>query len=425
MGEKIDRVLTIVEGRKRNENMTNELIDAAKKAGFEINQIKTPDEDKTMENRLAEDFTDMVLWRGPANETSAAQIDRAQAWINQNCKITVNTSVLGGRRNTANKMYQHGSFGLDPYVAEHTLPMYQCLSRRNIDRLTASGKITYPFIFKPDLGVRGEGIVLIRNEADLDNFNGRYGEYSVEPYVESEYNWRTFVIGGVAIGYMRKTGNDEHPEDFIIKSGGQTHDREDDVEIQEEINRIATKAATASGLEYAGVDLIRDDETGRFYILETNSSGGWQNGYLKSTGIDIPTKIMEWFSDRIEIFEKKKSEAIKNYVYKRYKLLTRAGQDKYLNILLFKDEQLDEKAARGLLDDYNADLTERLKGAYSLVALGGMTEIDLVKIKDLISATERYEVSRFGNYIGKDTGSLEDSIEATTYYLAICQKLKL
>lgn len=425
MGEKIDRTLTIIEGRERNKYMAAELINAAKNAGFKTVVIKIFNENKVLDGTLGEDFSNLVLWRGPVGYSSTMMIDRIQAWINHNCKITVNTNVLGGRMNTSNKLYQHGSFLLDPVVSKHVLPMYPALRRTYVEGLISRKKINFPFLLKPDLGTRGEGIIIINNREELANFSGNFSEYSVEPYIESKYDWRVFVLGGVALGVMKKIGDESDPLDFVAKSSGRTRFSEEDLGIIEEVGELAVRTAAISGLEYAGIDIIRDDKTGKFIVLETNVSGGWQNGFLQSTGIDIPTKIMEWFTDRIEFYEKKTSEAVKNYVNRRISLISRTAQEKYNQIITFKSDILSPEESERALISLEIDLTGRLKGAYSLVKNGDLDPVTRTRIEDLIQTVEKYEISRFGNFIGKDSGSLEDSIEPTAYYLAICEKLGL
>ena len=45
------------------------------------------------------------------------------------------------------------------------------------------------------------------------------------------------------------------------------------------------------------------------------------------------------------------------------------------------------------------------------------------KIEGLVEMVERYEISRYGNFIGKDCGVMEDALIDTALYLAISEKL--
>jgi len=417
MGEKIEKRLTIVEGREMNKNMAQQLVDAAKAAGFSTRWIRKIDESKIAEGKLDEVFSDMILWRSPTGYTSAEAIERVEYWVNKNRKITINTHSAGGRMYNSNKFFQHEMFMSDPITRPCTLPCYPAFSKKFILKLIKDKRIDYPFVLKPNLGSRGEGIKLIRNEDELMKFNGTYSIYSVEKFVSSKYDWRVFVLGGVALGVMKKLGNEDNPADFIAKSAGKKRWSEEDLDLAEEVKNIAIQASMTCGLEYSGVDLIRDDETGQFVLLETNVAGGWQNGFYEATGVDVPTKIMEWFLDRMELFNGTVYNAVSKYVSRRLELLSRGAQAKYKEILEFsyKPEVLDLSQAK--------TLEEKLRSAYIMIQKPDLSEVEKIRISDLISAVENYEISGYGNFIGKDSGSLEESLERTALYLAISSKM--
>ncbi|MBQ6486663.1 hypothetical protein IJI76_03025 [Candidatus Saccharibacteria bacterium] len=426
MGGRTSRRLTIVEGRELNQNMARELVEASERAGFKTELIKVLDETKIVDGRLEDLFPDMILWRSPINYSSGTAVERALYWINKNRKITINTKVAGGRSFNSNKYFQHEMFMDDPVVRKHTLPCFPAFNKEFIKkRLIGEGRISYPFVLKPDMGTRGIGIKLIRNEQELDDFNENLAAFSVEKFVKSTYDWRVFTLGGIALGNMKKLGNEDDPADFIAKSAGKKRWTEDDEGLIEEMYEIAVHAAAACGLEYAGVDLIRDDETGEFYVLETNVAGGWQNGFFESTGVNVPDKIMEWFSDRAEFFsERRVNVSVENYVLKRLPMLSRKIRRAFSDITEFK------WAVNRSRDLCNADLVIRemplirkLESAYLLVQDENLKGTDLARIEALIDSIEKYDISGYGNFVGRDSGSLEDSAIETAFYLAICKKL--
>lgn len=419
------RELTLVEGREPNQNMARELIRTAEHMGWKATLLKSIPLDKIVKNQLDELFAKYVIWRGPVGYNNQYEIERTLYWLNHTDRVTINTRPEGGRTNTSDKFFQHACFMGDQKVAEHALPMYSAFSKENILALIKEKIIDYPFVLKPDFGTRGEGIVLIKEEKDFDNFKGDYKAFSIEPYVKSKYDWRVFVLGGSALGAMRKVGDESDESDFMAKSGGKHRWNEDDVEIREEIYDLAVRAAAASGLEYAGVDLIRDDETGKFIVLETNIAGGWQNGFYEATGVHIPTKIVQWLEDRAELIEGDSiPNAIKKYVETRVGFLSREGMKKYNEILNFKYENPREREVCNFdIETRDMPLIRKLSSAYALVQNNDLTEAEKVKLKMLMAEVEKYEISRYGNFIGKDSGSLEQSLITTAYYLAISSKL--
>lgn len=424
MGEKLERIMCVVEGREINGKMANELVEVSEKYGFKGKLVKTINSEKIVKNDLSDTFSDFVLWRSPVGYKNNYEVERVITWINDHCKVTLNTKIEGGRLCTSNKYYQHGLFMRDPVLSKHTLPMYPAFSKGYVLSLVEHGYINYPFIFKPDMGTRGLGIILVENEEDLNNFQGDYARFSVEPYIKSKYDWRTFVLGGVALGVMRKVGDEDDKRNFEARSGGRQRWNEEDPKIIAEVYNIAVRAAAVSGLDYAGVDVIRDDEAGNFYVLETNVCGGWQNGYTQTTGINVADAMMEWFLDRAMIYEKSMPEAVKTYVERRLRFLLKESKEKYQRIISFEEKsKMPESEARVLLESPGVTLEGKLQGAYALISLGKTTWVDKVKIQDLLSSIETYEISRFGNFIGKDSGSLEESLERTAYYLAVRSKL--
>ena len=206
MGEKIKRELTIIEGREKNAKMAKELVEAAIKAGFKVRWIKKFDESLVVDGKMDEAVTDMVLWRSPVDYSSAEVIERIQFWINQNRKVTLNTHTIGGRVYNSNKFFQHEMFLGNAVVRPCTLPCYPAISAEFIlNKLVATGRISFPFVLKPNYGTRGEGIYLIRTEAELRNIQENFSKFSVEKFIESKYDWRVFVLGGVPLGIMKKS----------------------------------------------------------------------------------------------------------------------------------------------------------------------------------------------------------------------------
>ncbi len=426
MGGKIKREIAIVEGRELNQRMTDDLINAAKAAGFNPVHIRFFNEYLISINRLDKVFPmDMVLWRSPVEFSSNVMVERVLNWLNKSGKITMNTHSAGGRSYNSNKFYQHGLFYDDALVREHTLKCFPAISKKFIrEHLVNEKVINFPFVLKPNYGTRGLGIILIHDDFELDKLEkDNLNDYCVEEYVESKYDWRAFVLGGVTLGIMRKVGNEADPGDFEAKSGGRMRWPEENQDLYEEISNLAVHAASACGIEYAGVDIIRDDKTGRLIVLETNICGGWQNGFVNTTGVDVATETMQWFSDKADLLELKTNVAVQNYVEHRIKKLSRSAQEKYQKIMNYEYDDNYPRDMLGFgLESEESDLKEKLKCAYLMVR-GRCSEIEAIRVKSLLKQIETYEISRYGGFIGKDSGSLDDSIEETAYYLAISAKM--
>ena len=132
---------------------------------------------------------------------------------------------------------------------------------------------------------------------------------------------------------------------------------------------------------------------------------------------------MEWFSDRADFYDGLGRKAVEQYVSRRLSLMSRAGQEKYNEIRSFKYKvNKDFTEAEQILDDKTASLRDKLEAGY-LIIQGLMNEVMRAKIEGLVEMVERYEISRYGNFIGKDCGVMEDALIDTALYLAISEKL--
>jgi glutathione synthase/RimK-type ligase-like ATP-grasp enzyme len=61
-------------------------------------------------------------------------------------------------------------------------------------------------------------------------------------------------------------------------------------QLSAEQERLCLDAATALGVDYAGVDLLRAAD-GRDYVLELNGIPGW-HGVQEATGVDVAAALV-------------------------------------------------------------------------------------------------------------------------------------
>jgi len=69
--------------------------------------------------------------------------------------------------------------------------------------------------------------------------------------------------------------------------------------LSDEERNLAEKVAKVCGLDYAGVDIMKD-ENDKNYILEVNRQCQFQ-GFEKSTGINVGRAIVEMFLAKNQI----------------------------------------------------------------------------------------------------------------------------
>jgi len=379
-------IITIIEGRDENSKVVADLKAAAERKKWGFCHLKGIDPVKMAKFKLDDIPLENIVFRD-LSENSHYDMARLKKWVDRNHKVAINMDAVGGRASTSDKYFQHGLFMLDEELKEHTLPIFQVDTAADVEKIIDAGELKYPVVLKPRLGTAGKGIKLARNREELFSaYHGPTNGILVEQYVKADRDWRVFVMGGTAVGIMRKTGDPEQPENFKIWSSGRNKAREEDPELIDILAHLACRAAGVSKLEYTGVDIIQDKRTQKFYVLETNFAAGWQNHFIEATGENIADRVVEWIEDRAKMGEvmqgsakidlSAKTELIKDYIEKRLERLPRPVAEEYRKIMAGDKEALAMN--KKVLDKY-----------------------DCYKLEDI-------PLSWAGNFIGPDVGTLEE-----------------
>lgn len=101
-------------------------------------------------------------------------------------------------------------------------------------------------------------------------------------------DWRVFVVGGRALAGMRRESR--HWVTNVAR-GGQPRPVDLDDAEHADLARWAAAASRALGMDYAGVDLMRDAD-GRACVIEVNGAPAWQ-GLQRVTDLDIAGALAE------------------------------------------------------------------------------------------------------------------------------------
>lgn len=419
MAPKNKKVLTVVEGRKSKTNVPSHTVDDLRAAiesreGWEFSLVKILDNDRVARCDFDGVFSDYIIWRDFAPEMDIASGARAMEWIDRKTDaVVLNGHYVGGRLYNSDKFFQAGLFGLDEELKFSTPITYLIKGKDDIERLIAGKKLKYPVVVKDRFGTTGKGIVLVGNEEHLKRVKLPAARLIVMPYIWGDLEWRVFVIGGSAVGVMRK--DIEHlknPGDFELRSSGFNRAKEEDPKILEDISRIACRMAAVCGLEYTGCDILRGLD-GKYYVLETNNTAGWQNLFFETTGVNIAEKMVDWFDDMSVLKEEGFYEGVKAYTLNRIKYLPSATREKFAKILAFEAD-IDEASGN--------NIKALLANKYREIKNGG----DVATAKALLDEVERTPLCWAGNFIGSNIhgrdGIFEEQCIPTAYYLAIREK---
>ncbi len=411
-----NKTLTLVEGRKVNYRTINDMRAQTAETGWGFLLLEEVDRESIARCDFGKYFSKYVIWRDLNNSVNAVDVMRIYAWLNKHKEIhTINTHMVGGRAFSSDKYYQHSLYGMDPVIGKNTPITYLVKDKAEVQELVRNGLIRYPLVLKERFGTAGKGIVLVPDEDYLLSEHikgGTWPNVMAEPYIFGDYDWRVFVVGGVAVGMMRKELDENRPGDFVQKSAGKNKTNETDPEVRKELSRIACRMASVCGLEYAGCDIIRDKRTGRYYVLETNNSAGWQNHFNDITGLNMGRILLSWFDDMSVLDEKGFFEGVKAYTMNRANYLYE-NKERFEQILDWKEKT---KEAVG------NTLAARLQRAYLEILNGAEIE----SAKGIIEEVENTPLCWAGNFISSNVhgegGIFEEDCIPTAYYLAIREK---
>jgi len=129
-------------------------------------------------------------------------------------------------------------------------------------------------VVKPLFGSLGMGMARV-SDRDIAYRVFRALEMTGSVYYLQEFiphgkrDIRAFVVGGRPVASMLRVA-----EDWKTNISGGA--RAEPHELEEELAELSVRASEAVGLEYAGVDLLRSERDGAVYVVEVNSTPGWQ-----------------------------------------------------------------------------------------------------------------------------------------------------
>jgi glutathione synthase/RimK-type ligase-like ATP-grasp enzyme len=416
--------LVVVEGREENRRMVDDFTKEATKRGWQSYQLLGINSDAIARFDFDGIPLEYVIFRDLSKNTYI-ETERFLLWLQHNRKLCINGNATGGRVCTSDKHFQQGLFMLDPFLAQYALPTFEAKTKSNILAYVEAGRVHFPFVLKPRLGTTGAGIVLVKSPKDLERISN-LRTYIIEQYIEPECDYRVFVIGGTAVGIMRKTGDRSNPGDFKVWSSGRNRYPEKDPETVSVLSDIATRAAAISRLEYTGIDIIKEKGTGKYYLLETNFAAGWGNRFIETTHANIPAFTLDWFEDMEKGREQPVADAVTNYISRRKVFLPIKIQRDYDAILAGDGSRLDsydsvfaKYPSRHITDAGN--LFETLKTAYRDV----VDHPDKVSdCSNLVHTVELLPLSWAGCFIGPDVGTLHDGAILSAMYLYLLHKTR-
>ncbi len=149
-----------------------------------------------------------------------------------------------------------------------------------------------PCVIKLLEGTQGVGVLLAETKSAahsvLEAFQGLNARVMVQEFIKEAggADIRAFVIDGVVVGAMKRQGKEGEFRSNLHRGGSATI-----VELSDEEENTALKAAKVLGLGIAGVDMLQSKDGPK--IMEVNSSPGLE-GIEAATGKDIAKAIIRY-----------------------------------------------------------------------------------------------------------------------------------
>lgn len=163
-------------------------------------------------------------------------------------------------------------------------------ARRIVLRETAKGG---ELVVKPLFGSMGRGLSRLACGMDIPDASSVAGVWYLQRYLPPDgdgwRDWRVLVAGKQVVAAMIRRGRS------WINNVAQGA-RCTPAPVDEAMRRLAIGAVEAVGMDYAGVDVMRDDQ-GRFSVIEVNSIPAWK-GLQRVTPFDIAARLVDDFVQR-------------------------------------------------------------------------------------------------------------------------------
>jgi ribosomal protein S6--L-glutamate ligase len=152
-----------------------------------------------------------------------------------------------------------------------------------------------PLVLKPLFGSQGKGLRLVATPDALPDPEDVSRVYYLQRLVERRQaawrDYRIFVCAGEAVAGMIREGDTWITN---VHQGGRPHPWA----VPAAAAELATAAAAAVDVDYAGVDLI-DDGGGGYLVLEVNSMPAW-SGLQRVTETRIADVVVRRFLDAVQ-----------------------------------------------------------------------------------------------------------------------------
>ncbi|MEY4729549.1 MAG: hypothetical protein RL020_707 [Pseudomonadota bacterium] len=151
----------------------------------------------------------------------------------------------------------------------------------------------HELVMKPLFGSQGSGLVRLSAGMDVPDTPDYNQLYYFQRYIDSGegqwHDWRVLIVGDQVQAAMIRRGSSWINN---VAQGARCESATPD----DEVIQLARKAVRAVGMDYAGVDILRDVD-GKAYVIEVNSIPAWR-GLQSVTQEPIAQMLVDDFIGR-------------------------------------------------------------------------------------------------------------------------------
>lgn len=161
----------------------------------------------------------------------------------------------------------------------------------------------YPFVIKGTTGKQGHAVWSPRHEGELKKLllklellEKKGMRFVAQEFICASQRHRLFVVGDRVIAAI--TRPTRWRKRFLGKDA-LPGKREEIKPIPPEEQTLALKATSTLGIDIGGVDIIKEDKTGKLFLLEVNSAPRWAS-IQQDCQLNIEKTILEYLLTKIK-----------------------------------------------------------------------------------------------------------------------------
>jgi len=304
------KIITFTMSLRQSQFEVDRLETEAKKLGVEVNRSLYKDLSFKVENGVAKALVrgeeinsenTLGMWFRVAGTRSGKYTEARNLLLR-----IVGKDILAINRegylgwNRMGKIAQHGVFLENDIPVIPTRIFY---TKNQVMESKFWREFGWPIIAKHERGYQGKSVRKFDDFKELRRFVRKINEKNLGMFLwqkclPTKWDIRVIVLGGKVLGSMKRSAaGDEFRSNFSL--GGSV----EPWNLSENDRVLAEKVAKVCGLDYCGVDIMKDLPTGRqategkSFILEVNRQCQFK-GFEQSTGINVAKAVVELILER-------------------------------------------------------------------------------------------------------------------------------